>query len=78
LGTRLTYKTSKLLIDNCFYATYDLGPPFSCTECRAAWVRESMNVFSAGGRNAKNVFQHILLAHGMRPDNFFNILLHKI
>jgi len=78
LGTRLTYKTSKLLIDNRFYATYDLGPPFSRTECRAAWVRESMNVFSADGRNAKNVFQHILLNNGMKPDNFINILLHKI
>ena len=78
LGTRLTYKTSKLLIDNRFYATYDLGPPFSHTECRAAWVRESMNVFSADGCNAKNVFQHILLNNGMKPDNFINILLHKI
>jgi len=78
LGTRLTYKTSKLLIDNRFYATYDLGPPFSRTECQSAWVRESMNVFSADGRNAKTVFQHILLNNGMKPDNFLNILLHKI
>ena len=78
LGTRLTYITSKSLIGNRFYVTYDLGPPFSRTECRAAWVRESMTVFSADGRNAKKVFQHILLNNEMKPDNFINILLHKI
>jgi len=78
LATRLSYKTSKFLINNCFYDTYDLAPPFSRDESREAWIREWLNVFSAAGRNAGNIFRHILLFNGMHPDNILNVLLHKI
>jgi len=78
LATRSTYKTSKLLINNRFYNTYDMGPPFSRDESREAWIREWLNVFSAAGRNAGSIFRHIVFANTMRPNNFLNVLLQKI